>query len=247
MRVFIIGIAGGIGRRVAKKLAEAGDQPIGLVRRAEQAEALASSGIQAVPGDLVAMSIDELAATVRGCDAIVFSAGAGGRGGLAATSAIDGDGPDKLAKAATLAGVRRFLLVSVFPEAWRERHMNDNFEHYMFQKKKAEAELVRSGLDWVILRPSALTDDPGAGTVDLGLAQIHREIARDDVAATIVELLHAPEVSRTILEVTGGRTAIAVAVGAVANCRSQIPPSDKHVSSDRAKLQPERRRSVTVS
>ena len=79
MKVFIIGIAGGIGRRVAEQLAEAGDEPIGLVRRPEQAEALALGGIQTVQGDLVSMSVDELAATMRGCNAIVFSAGAGGK------------------------------------------------------------------------------------------------------------------------------------------------------------------------
>ncbi|TVQ22269.1 MAG: hypothetical protein EA367_04335 [Leptolyngbya sp. DLM2.Bin15] len=40
-----------------------GDEPIGLVRRS-QAEAIASCGIQTVRGDLVAMAVDELAATI---------------------------------------------------------------------------------------------------------------------------------------------------------------------------------------
>ncbi|GEN25160.1 NAD-dependent dehydratase [Halomonas cupida] len=215
MKVFVIGIAGGIGRRLAKALIARGDEAIGPVRRPEQIDQLADHGVPSIQGDILTMSVAELAQAMHGSDAVVFTAGAGGKGGPAATSAIDGDGPRKLANAAALAGVRRYLLVSVFPEAWRERHMNDNFEHYMLQKKKAETELVRSGLDWVILRPSALTDDPGTGMVDLGLAQTHREIARDDVAATIVDLLHAPEVSRTILEVTGGSTVIATAIGAV--------------------------------
>lgn len=65
------------------------------------------------------------------------------------------------------------------------------------------------------MRPSALTDDPGAGTVDLGLAQIHREIASDDVAATLAKLLHTPGVSQTIQKVTVDGTALAAAVGAV--------------------------------
>ena len=66
MKVFIIGIAGGVGRRLAQQLAATGDQPIGLVRRPEQAEALASDGIQTVSGDLVAMSVEHLAAAMRG-------------------------------------------------------------------------------------------------------------------------------------------------------------------------------------
>lgn len=216
MKVFIIGIAGGVGRRVAEQLAGAGDQPGGLVRRPEQAEALASAGIRTVPGDLVAMSVDELAAVLRGYDAIVFSAGAGGKENDAATTRVDGDGPGKLAAAAKRAGVRRFVLVSVFPEAWRERRMDASFEHYMVQKKKAETQLVRTDLDWLIVRPSALTDAPGAGQVDLGLAKVHTEIARDDVAATIVELLRTPGLNRLILELTGGGVPIREAVGAMA-------------------------------
>lgn len=216
MRVFIIGIAGGVGRRVAEQLAGAGDQPGGLVRRPEQAEALASAGIRTAPGDLVALSVDELAALLRGYDAIVFSAGAGGKENDEATTRVDGDGPGKLAAAAKRAGVRRFLLVSVFPEAWRERRMDASFEHYMVQKKKAETQLVRTDLDWLIVRPSALTDAPGAGRVDLGLAKVHTEIARDGVAATIVELLRTPGLNRLILELTGGGVPVREAVGAMA-------------------------------
>ncbi|MCB2426446.1 NAD(P)H-binding protein [Methylophaga pinxianii] len=215
MKVFIIGIAGGVGRRVAKQLARVGDQPGGLVRRPEQAKALASAGIRTVPGDLVAMSVGELAAVLRDYDAIVFSAGAGGKQGDAATTRVDGDGPGKLALASKRAGVRRFILVSVFPEAWRERRMNASFEHYMVQKKRAETQLVRTDLDWLIVRPSALTDAPGAGRVDLGLAKVHTEIARDDVAATIVELLRTPSLNRLILELTGGGVPICEAVGAM--------------------------------
>ncbi|NEQ22079.1 MAG: SDR family oxidoreductase [Microcoleus sp. SIO2G3] len=215
MKVFIIGIAGGIGRRVAKQLAEAGDEPIGLVRRPEQAEALALGGIQTVLGDLVSMSVDELTATMRGCNAIVFSAGAGGKESDEATTRVDGDGPGKLSAAAERAGVRRFVLVSVFPEAWRERRMDASFEHYMVEKKKAETQLVLTDLDWLIVRPSALTNEPGTGQVDLGLAKIHTEVARDDVATTIVELLRTPGLNRLILELTGGEMAISEAISAL--------------------------------
>jgi uncharacterized protein YbjT (DUF2867 family) len=215
MKVFIIGIAGGIGRRVAEQLAEAGDEPIGLVRRPEQAEALALGGIQTVQGDLVSMSVDELAATMRGCNAIVFSAGAGGKESDEATTRVDGDGPGKLAAAAERAGVRRFVLVSVFPEAWRERRMDASFEHYMVEKKKAETQLVLTDLDWLIVRPSALTNEPGTGQVDLGLAKVHTEVARDDVATTIVELLRTPGLNRLILELTGGGMAISEGISAL--------------------------------
>lgn len=225
MKVFIIGIAGGVGRRVAEQLAKASDEPTGLVRRPEQVEVLASSGIQTILGDLVAMSLDELADAMRGSDAIVFSAGAGGKENDAATTRIDGDGPGKLAAAAERAGIRRFVLVSVFPEAWRERRMDASFEHYMVEKKKAEIQLVKTKLDWLIVRPSALTNEPGNGRVDLGLAKVHVEVTRDDVASTIVALLRSPDLSRRILEVTGGAVPITEAIDDLRKDLAPIAPS----------------------
>lgn len=215
MKVFIIGIAGGVGRHVARRLLTLKHQVNGLVRDSAKAEELVRDGISTTPGDLVALSIPELATALCGSDAIVFSAGAGGKDGPDATRQVDGEGPPKLAAAAKVAGVRRFVLVSVFPEAWRERHMPEEFESYMIEKKAAETKLVLTDLDWVIIRPSALTNEAGEGRVDLGLAKIHVEIARDDVANTIVEVLQEPGISRVILEVTGGTTPIHEAVAAM--------------------------------
>ncbi|MBX7484102.1 NAD(P)-binding oxidoreductase [Qipengyuania qiaonensis] len=162
MRVFIVGVGGGVGRRVGEQLAAAGDEPTGLVRQQRQIEAMAALGIKAKFGDLVAMSVNELADAMRGAKAVVFSAGAGGKDGDDATTRIDGDGPGKLAEAAALAGVRRFILVSVFPEAWRERHMDGSFEHYMVQKKRAEVALVQTDLDWLIVRFSTIRQRVGS-------------------------------------------------------------------------------------
>ena len=50
------------------------------------------------------------------------------------------------------------------------------------------------------------------GKISLGPAQLHTEVSRDDVAATIAELIHAPAIRRMILELTGGTTPIARAV-----------------------------------
>ncbi|UHD45833.1 NAD(P)H-binding protein [Aureimonas altamirensis] len=225
MNVFIVGIGSGVGRRVGEQLAAAGDAPTGLVRQQRQLETLASSGLKPMLGDLVAMSVGALADAIRGSDAVVFSAGAGGKDGDDATTRIDGDGPGKLAEAAALAGVRRFVLVSVFPEAWRERHMDASFEHYMVQKKRAEIALVQTDLDWLIVRPSALLDDPGTGRVDLGLAKVHETITRDDVATTMVELLRSPDLNRLILEVTGGDIPIADAVAAVRAATAPTGPN----------------------
>lgn len=214
MKVFIVGIAGETGFRLARLLKDRGDEVDGLYRRPDQARALDGIGVAATQGDLLHIDVQQLAQAMQGSDAVVFSAGAGGESD-AMTTAIDRDGVVKSMEAAGLAGIQRFLLVSVFPEAWRERHMDAGFEHYIAVKKEADIALSESGLDWVIVRPSALKNDPGVGTVSLGVAQIHTEVRRDDVAATLAELIHAPSVSQQILELTEGDTPIAEAVGAL--------------------------------
>lgn len=93
--------------------------------------------------------------------------------------------------------------------------MPEEFEHYMVEKKNAETKLTTTDLDWVIVRPSALTNEPGRGQVDLGFAKIHVDIARDDVATVIVELLLEPSINRVILEVTNGAMPVHDAVAAM--------------------------------
>ena len=121
----------------------------------------------------------------------------------------------KAVAALRLVGQSRLLLVSVFPEAAREECLGDSFEHYMSAKKKADVEVADSGLDWIILRPSTLTDGPGTGRASLKLANFHTEITRDDLAPTVVALLHAQAITRKILEINGGDQPIASAVSAI--------------------------------
>ncbi|POX62854.1 NAD-dependent dehydratase [Streptomyces sp. Ru62] len=217
MDVFIIGITGGIGDALARRLRSRGDTVHGLVRRDDQRAALAAHGVRATIGDLAGMTVEELAAAFGGVDVIVFSAGSNG-GSKEVTQAIDGDGVVKAVNAARLAGVERFVLVSVLPEAWRERSLGDEVEYYFAVKKSADVALSRSDLNWLILRPSLLVDDPGIGTVSLGPAEFHGQIAREDVAATLAELLHEPRIGRQILELNTGSTPIQEAVRA--NVRS---------------------------
>lgn len=211
MRVFVVGITGAVGGLLAGRLALRGDEVSGLVRTSEQRAALARRGIPTVVGDLATMDVADLADAFRGHDAVVYSAGSNG-GRRDVTTAVDGDAVTRAAEAARRAGVGRFVLVSVLPESWRERDLDDDVEYYFAVKKRTEVLLTRTDLDWVILRPSLLTDSPGRGTVSMGPAELHDEISRDDVAATLSDLLHEPRVRRQILELNAGVTPIADAV-----------------------------------
>lgn len=216
MKVFIIGVSGAVGRLLAGDLVERGDDVAGLVRRDEQRAELAARGVAAHVGELADLTVDSLAELLAGSDVVVFTAGSNG-GARQITAAIDGEGAVKTLDAARLAGVGRFALLSVLPEAGRGQDLGEDVEFYFAVKKLVDVTVSMSDLDWLILRPSLLVDRDGIGTISLGPAQPHDEIPRQDVAATLAALLHEPRIRRQILEVTQGSTPIAWAV--LANLR----------------------------
>lgn len=215
MKVFLIGASGGVGRRLATALVARGDDATGMHRIPDQRDAVARAGAAPVAGDLIEDSIDELAAKIGGHDAVVFSAGAHGTG-RDQTTLIDGQGLEKAAAAAAKAGASRFVLVSAFADSERAAGLGDDFEHYIKVKRGAEIYLTRTDLDWIIVRPGHLLDEPGDGFVTAGLTLRESPIRRDNLAQFIVESLHSQELSRTIVELTDGQTPIAEAVSRVA-------------------------------
>jgi nucleoside-diphosphate-sugar epimerase len=215
MKVFQIGAAGGVGRRLSALLAARGEAATGMHRKPEQAQIISQAGAIPVPGDLIADSVKELAAKMAGHDAVVFSAGAHGTG-MDQTSLIDGKGLEKAADAAALAGASRFVLVSAFPESERGKDPNEGFEHYMRVKKAADIHLAHTELDWIIVRPGLLRDEDGDGLVTAGLAIPYGDVRRGNVAAFIDAALHEPGLSRVIVELTDGSTPVANAAARIA-------------------------------
>lgn len=207
-QVFIVGAAGKVGRSLVEQASARGHRVLALHRAQEQAAELASLGARPVQGDLLQLDVAALGAKMQGCDVVVFCAGAGGKGGASMTDAIDGRGLELAVAAAQAAAVPRFLLVSAFPEAGRGKHLSDTFENYMVVKKRADVHLAESPLDWVILRPGTLTDEPGTGRVRAGVAIPYGNIARADVAATLLALIEHPQLRRCIIELTEGETPV---------------------------------------
>lgn len=219
MKIFQIGAAGGVGHRLAKLLTQRGDAVTGMHRNPAQAGIISETGATPVVGDLIADSVEVLAEKFSGHQAVVFSAGAHGTG-MEQTSLIDGKGLEKAAEAAQRAGVARFVLVSAFPESERGNGLGEGFEHYMRVKKTADIYLSHTTLDWIIVRPGLLTNEPGNGMVEAGVAIEYGNVRRDNVAAFIDAALHNPALSRVIVELTDGDTPVAEAVSKVAQARA---------------------------
>jgi nucleoside-diphosphate-sugar epimerase len=124
-----------------------------------------------------------------------------------------------LADAAERSGVGRYLLVSSMgvdsvADGATPEGVDEVFVAYLRAKLAAEQDLLaRPGLATTVLRPGALTDDPGRGRVTLARHVSRGSVPRDDVAAVLVALLDASAESLA-LELVGGDVPIDEAVAA---------------------------------
>jgi uncharacterized protein YbjT (DUF2867 family) len=149
---------------------------------------------------------------------VVFAAGAGPGSGAARKDTVDRAAAVLLADAARAAGVRRYLLISSTGVDDPPRAGTDEvWAAYLTAKKAAEEALRDSGLEWTILRPGQLTDEPATGRVLLAPPPVDRgEVTRDDTAAVLVALLDTPGTAGRVLELRAGDTGVLDAVNAYA-------------------------------
>ena len=215
MRVVIAGGHGQIARRLGRLLAARGDAVAGLIRKPEQAGDLRDDGVEPVVLDLEAASLDDVAGVLDGADAVVFSAGAGPGSGAARKETVDRGAAVLLAGAAERAGVRRYLMVSsIGASADPPAGTDPVFAAYLRAKHTADEDLRGRPLDWTVLRPGHLTNDPGTGRVRLAARVGRGSVPRDDVAATLLALLDNPASAGHTLELVGGDTQVTEAVEA---------------------------------
>ncbi len=110
MKILVTGATGKVGSRIARRLAQRGDQVRALVRDPARAAGLAGARVELAQGDLLDAS--SLVAAVRGVDAVVHCA-AFFRGATPEEAhAVNDLGTQHLAGAARAASVRRFVFTS---------------------------------------------------------------------------------------------------------------------------------------
>ena len=216
MHVVIAGGHGKIALRLTARLAARADIVTSLIRNPDHRADVEQAGGRPVVVDLEATTVDDLAPILSGADAVVFAAGAGPGSGAARKDTVDRAAAVLLAEAARAAGVHRYLLVSSTGVDDPPRPGTDEvWAAYLAAKKAAEEAVRASALAWTILRPGALTDDPGTGRVLLAPPPVPRaEVTRDDTAAVLVALIDTPATAGQVLELRAGDTDVDKAVRA---------------------------------
>jgi len=193
MRILVLGATGGTGRLIVRDAVAKGHSVVALVRSKASADL---PDAKLVEGD--ARDEATLSRAMGGCEAVVSALGTSmGRRKVdlltVATRA--------LVMAMTRNSVRRLVCVSALGVGDSRGHGGFVFDRLFLplllteaykDKERQEAAIRASSLDWVLVRPAMLTDDParGGARAFTDLAGVKGgKIARADVAQFVVEQL----------------------------------------------------------
>ena len=232
--VVVAGATGQSGRRVLERLAaKPGLSVVGGVRSVDKAEASLSESSTVIRGamvqqvgsvdtsavtlkrlDVVKDSVDDMAATLKGADALVIATGFVPGNPLKmgeAAHAVDNVGTCKLVDAAKQAGVGKVVMISSIltnGRNWGQEKspgfvVTNAFGNVLDEKIVAENYLRASGMDYTIVRPGGLKAKPPTGALKIsGEDTLNSgEVSRDLVADVCVASLTDAKASNKVLEI----------------------------------------------
>lgn len=215
MKVAIAGGHGKVAMHLERLLAQRGDTAVGLIRNPAHADDLREIGAEPLLCDLEAESAADVVAAVAGADAVVFAAGAGPGSGPERKRSMDLGGAVKLIEAAKANGISRYLIVSSMGADDPPAEGGGTFGEYLRAKAEADRALIASGLEYTVVRPGMLTDEPGSGRVEVGNGLERGEISRADVAAVLTECLTQSRTIGAQFDLVKGETPIADALASL--------------------------------
>lgn len=127
---------------------------------------------------------------------------------------IDLDGAIKSVEAAEQIGVKRFVMISALHRNKRE-NWPETLVHYSVAKHYADRLLQASNLNYTILRPGGLLNEPGKGKIKVGEYVERDTISREDVARTAIVALTEENTYRRAFDLVTGSTEIRESLKAI--------------------------------
>ncbi|WP_303287153.1 SDR family oxidoreductase [Marinobacter sp. SS8-8] len=205
MHVFIAGANGQIGQHLLREMADSNHEVRALIRHPDQGPELQQLGAtETVLGDLE----QDCSEAMRGCDAVIFTAGSGPHTGPDKTIDVDQEGAIRLVDTARVMGIKRFIMVSSMRAEEPEKGP-EKLRHYLWAKHNADEHLKNSGLNYTIVRPGRLTDDDGTGKVAVSARlEGFGKIPRQDVARVLLAVLDSDTATNRVFDVVSGDTPV---------------------------------------
>jgi len=213
MRVLIVGASGITGRLIIPLVKAAGHEPIAMIRDNTQRDDMIALGAEPIFGDLE----KPLGFAVRNNKAVIFAAGSGSKTGPQKTIDVDQHGAMALIESCRGQNCRRFIMLSSIAADEIDR-APEKLHHYLAAKSVADQHLMRSSLDYTVVRPGYLSNDAPTGKIIVGenLGKVdERTVTRADVAQTLVACLGKPNTVDKMFEMLGGDTPIDEALDSI--------------------------------
>ena len=209
-KILVIGANGSTGRIVCNLLHNSSKyQPIAMIRKESQAKHFDSNGIETILGDLE----KDFDSAYKGIDKVIFAAGSGGSTGPEKTQAVDKKGAMKSIDLGKKYEVDKFVMLSSMGAGNPDKMKDSPIHPYLVAKHKADQHLIKSGLNFSIVRPGGLTDDAGTGKIEAAESLGKRgKISREDVAKTLVTVLESETAADAYFEIIAGEEKIDVAI-----------------------------------
>ncbi|MGB7210400.1 MAG: SDR family oxidoreductase [Pyrinomonadaceae bacterium] len=199
-RILIIGATGGTGRQLVKQALERGYSVTALVRNPSKL-GVEHQSLTVIRGDV--LDAETVAAAIKGQDAVVSALG---HKRFFYPTRILSDGTRNILKAMEANSVRRFVCETALGIGDTAGRMGLLYSlivipfvlpFYFFDKTRQEKLIAASNLDWVIVRPGALTNGIKRGTFQhgRGVGSFIKtvRISRSDVADFMLNQLESDD------------------------------------------------------
>lgn len=211
MKILVFGATGKTGKEVVRQAVDLGHAVVAFVRNAERMPII-SDTVDVVEGDVMNLR-DVDSAMMSGLEAVIGVLGSkGDYKGMPMTI-----GTRNIITAMNKRGVRRLIVQSSYPMSGSAESMEflkkimteeqiKESEHAIKDKIGQEKEIIGSGLDWTIIRPVFLTEDPKTGKYQFGeKVEVGPDdkVARADVANFELKIIEDVSTYRKIFTIKG--------------------------------------------
>ena len=185
MKTLVIGANGQIGRIFCSKARQAGFSLRAMLRESGQTTWFEEQGIETVVADIEG----DFQEALHGCDQLVFTAGAGAKGGPDKTLLVDLYGAIRTVDFAKAQGIHRMIMVSAM-RSTVPQSAPEFLRPYAVAKFAADHYLMTSGVPYLILLPGRLIDEPASHRIrTVRDESLPITVSRENVAECLLSTL----------------------------------------------------------
>lgn len=217
--VLLAGASGKNGRVVLRQLTALGIKVRAMTRDVEDARESIGSNYNWVQADVT--KPETLPPVLKGVNIIISAVATAMPLGANKPEHVDYEGMVNLSRAGKAAGVTRFVIITSSVSGQKDNFLNIIGNDVLIWKARGEEAIRKSGLEYVIVGPAGISDDPG-GVRPIRIFDRARYlrgmmITREDLATVVIASAGLPAAANRVFSVANGTG------GAVADWYASLP------------------------